>query len=243
MNIQMKRCCLILIAIVFTTVKAFAQNGSVNELKPVFEKLKAIKSYSYETQTTALFPNGQKDVQHTRISMDRLNKKLTYKSEQQMIMLNQRWLFKADHENKTASVFDVSKYDKKNKNVLPQIESIFQYDMASLFMDSVISKYGTLVSAIKANTLTTYKIAFKNEGAALKEMILVYNSATQMPESISFKMENQMQNGKKVKMDIICKNYSAVVPQSLFDEQQYFHMVKGKPVLVQFKSYKLYSVL
>jgi hypothetical protein len=243
MNKQMKRSLWVLVIALFTTIDGFAQNGSMADLKPVFDKMKATKSYSYESLTTAVFPNGQKDQQHTRVYMDRLNKKLSYKSEQQLVMLNQYWLFRADHENKTASVFDVSKYDKKNKDVLPQIESVFQYDMASVFMDSVLSKYGKLLSTTKKDGLITYKIGFREEGAALKEMTIIYNSVTQLPERIYFRMENQIQSGKKVKMDITCSNYSIVVPQSVFDEKQYFNIVKGKPVLVQFKNYKLYSVL
>jgi hypothetical protein len=115
--------------------------------------------------------------------------------------------------------------------------------MASVFMDSVLSRYGKLLSTTKKNSLITYKIGFKEEGAALKEMTIVYNSTTQMPESIYFRMENEIQNGKKVKMEIVCNNYSTAVPPSVFDEKQYFNIVKGKPVLVQFKNYKLYSVL
>jgi outer membrane lipoprotein-sorting protein len=241
-QIKMKKWLWVLL-VSLSVMEASAQNGSIAEVKPVFEKMKAIKSYSYESLTTAVFPNGQKDQQHTKVYMDRLNKKLSYKTEQQLVMLNQYWLFRADHENKTASVFDVSKYDKKNKDVLPQIESVFQYDMASVFMDSVLSRYGKLLSTTKKNSLVTYKIGFKEEGAALKEMTIVYNSVTQLPESIYFRIENEIQSGRKVRMDILCNNYSVIVPQSVFDEKQYFNIVKGKPVLVQFKNYKLYSVL
>jgi hypothetical protein len=109
-------------------------------------------------------------------------------------------------------------------------------------MDSVISKYGKLVSTTKKNNLITYKVVFKDEGAALKDMTIVYNQATQLPETISFRLENAVQAGK-VRMDILCKNYTTTVPPSVFDEKQYFNIVKGKPVLVQFKNYKLYSVL
>lgn len=234
---------LIVCMIVMSVADVFAQGGAITELKPVFEKLKSLKSYSYESQTTALFPNGQKDQQHAKVYMDRLNKKLSYKTEQQLVVLNASWLFQADHEHHTASVFNVSKYDNKHKDVLPQIESIFQYDMASMFMDSVLTKYGKLLSTTQSNNLVTYKVGFRDPGAALKEMNIVYNTVTQLPEQISFKMESPMQGGKKVKMEIVCKNYNTQVPASVFDEKQYFNLVKGKPVLVQFKNYKLYSEL
>jgi outer membrane lipoprotein-sorting protein len=89
-QIKMKRWLWILIAGLFATVAASAQSSSIGDLKPVFERLKSIKSYSYETLTTAVFPNGQKDQQHNHVYMDRLNKKFSYKSEQQTVMLKQQ---------------------------------------------------------------------------------------------------------------------------------------------------------
>lgn len=220
-----------------------AQTGAITELKPIIERLKEVKAYSYQNHTSVIFPNGQKDQVTITVFMDKSNKRLCYKSKNEVVLLNREWMFKADHINKTAGVFNIRSYNKKNKGSLPAIESVFKYDMAAMFLDSVVLRSGKILSSTKKGVLTTYKIGFTNN-SSIKEMVLVYNTSTLFPESISFKAEEKYDaKGRKIITETVCDHYTASVSGPVFDEHQYFSIVKGKPVLAQYKNYKVYSVL
>jgi len=209
----------------------------------MFDRLKSLKTYSYEYRTLGRFPGGQKDEMLSQVWMDRAGQKLCYKNREQLVMMNPEWIFKADHGQHTASIFRISSYNKRNKDVLPDVRNIFQYDMASVFMDSVLLQYGQLLSSSVKGDLSTYRVGFSS-GGPLKEVMIVYNTARQLPESIYFRTETKTDNqGGEIVMEIWCRNYSLTVPASVFDEKQYFSLRNGKAVLNQFKNYKIYSVL
>src|ERR1700755_2492229 len=80
----------------------YAQQHSITELKPVFERLKSLKTYSFENHTKASYSNGQKQEATTKIYMDKGNKCLSYVNEGESVLLNKIWVYKASHINKTA---------------------------------------------------------------------------------------------------------------------------------------------
>lgn len=221
--------------------QAFAQQGSIKDLKPLFDRLKTIKTYSFENHTDAVFPNGQKDVAVTKVFMDKTRQSLFYTNKGQTLLLNRKWVYKADHIAKTVQVFDVVAYNKKNKNASPALQTLFQYDMVSGFVDSVVMKYGRLLSSKKNGALTTYQIGFPAD-AALKQVTIVYNETAGLPESIYIRMVTG-EGGKKMQSDILCNNYKAVVPDAVFDEHAFFSVTGGKLSLTQYKNYKVYSLL
>jgi hypothetical protein len=233
--------CILLLSLVVD--RSYAQKNNINDLRPIIEKIKTIKVYSYTTTTKAIFPNGKKEQLIAQTYMDRVNKKYAYKSTDQIVIVNKDWVFKVDHKNKSVGVYNIPAYYKKHKEPLAQINTIFEKDMTAFFMDSLVSKYGTLLSTAIKEQLTTYEIGFSPE-AALKKMLLVYNTAKQLPESIFFKLESVLDSkGSKAITETTCNNYSTTVNNSVFEVSPYFSIVKGKVLLNQYKNYKVYSEL
>jgi outer membrane lipoprotein-sorting protein len=221
----------------------FAQQHSVTELKPVFEKLKGLKAYSFENHTKASYSNGQKQEATTKVYMDKGNKCLSYVNEGESVLLNKTWAYKASHINKTAQVFKLDAYNKRNKGVLPELQSLFKYDLSAAFVDSVLLTHGKMLSSDKKGTKVTCTLAVVGL-PYIKQVIIVYDDGTLLPESIYMRTESPPDgSGRKTVTETVCDNYKTTVPASVFDEHQFFAIVKGKPVLTQYKNYKVYSVL
>ncbi|KAA5532227.1 hypothetical protein F0919_15625 [Taibaiella lutea] len=221
----------------------YAQQHSITELKPVFERLKGLKTYSFENHTKATYSNGQKQEATTKIYMDKGNKCLSYVNEGESVLLNKTWVYKASHINKTAQVFKLDAYNKRNKGILPELQSLFKFDLSTAFVDSVLLTHGKMLSSDKKGTKVTCTLAIAGL-PYIKQVIIVYDEGTFLPESIYMRTESPPDaSGRKTVTETICDNYKTAVPASVFDEHQFFAIVKGKPVLTQYKNYKVYSVL
>jgi hypothetical protein len=102
-------------------------------------------------------------------------------------------------------------------------------------------KYGKLLSAKKDGVLTTYRIGF-TASASIKQVTIVYNEVSQLPESIY--VRTTIGEGSRARQtEILCNNYKAIVAPAVFDERTYFSVSKNKVVLTQYKNYKVYSLL
>jgi hypothetical protein len=146
-------------------------------------KVKGLDIYSYETVTNAVFPNGKKDQMTTMVYMDRIHKRLSYNTNTEIVLLTEKWAYQANHKKKTVGVFDVVRYNEKNKKFLPQLDAVFKNNIASTFMDSVVLHSGKLVSSKKSGDLLTFTLKFP-ASLTLEEMIIVYNTAKQLPQQI-----------------------------------------------------------
>jgi hypothetical protein len=214
---------------------------TMSELQPVLQQLKSLERYSYENHTKAVFPNGQRDEMTTYIYMDKAAQRLSYSNKGETLLLNRNWIYKANHTARIAQVFKLSAYKKWNKGGLGDVQTLFRTEATTFFMDSLLMKSGRLASVERKAGLISYRILFAPE-ASLKEIQLVYNEQTQLPEKIYMKV-SQQQNGRVTTSETWCTHYSNKVPETVFNEQQYFSVSKGQAVLLQNKHYKVYSAL
>jgi outer membrane lipoprotein-sorting protein len=220
-----------------------AQDATMADLRAVVAKLKSLRDYSYETVSNATFPNGQKDKKVTTMYMDGTHKRLCYKNNFQILLLTDKWAYRADHRSKNISIFDVVKYNDKYKKALPELEAVFKSNLAATFMDSVLLNTGKLTSAKKKGNQVTFNVGFP-ESFYVKEMVIVYDYTKQLPEMIRIKsFYGEGNKGKGTSMEMICNKYAASVPESIFDTRQYFLVAHGKAVPVQYKNYKVSSIL
>jgi len=237
-------CSCILLAV--TALPAPGQDASMAEFRNIMNRLKSLKTYSYETETKAVFPDGKRQTKVNTLYMDAPNKRLCYYNNYLLVLLTPKWAFKADHVKKNASVFDVVKYNDRYKEALPEVETIFKSNLTSMFVDSVVLGAGTLLSAKKNGNRTTFTIGFPN-GSPLKKMVMVYDYSSQLPESITMSAwyATGRSGGKAtgVAMETTSRNYTLSVPEAVFDTRKYFSIRQGKAVLAQYKNYKLTSIL
>jgi len=209
----------------------------------VITRLKALRNYSYQTETNAVFPNGKKEKMKTEVCMDAAHRRLYYKTGSQVLLLTDKWAYKADHSNKKVSVFDVVRYNKKYKKEMPELQEVFKNGLMAVFLDSVLLKSGTLRSAKQEGSRTTYVLSFP-EDALLQEMTLVYDDKQDLPERIkvrSFYREGQGKKGTSI--ETVSSGYSLQVPEDVFHTDRYFRVEGGKVQLQQYKNYTISSIL
>lgn len=234
-------CCLLLSA-----GNTVAQEAGMADLREIVNRLKDMKTYSYETVTKGVFPGGQKDQMTTTVYMDGPRKRLCYRNEHVILLLTPQWAYKVDHENKNVSIFDVVRYNKKYKEALPELETVFKNNLAVLYLDSVLLRSGKLVSAKRKNNKGTFTVRFP-AGYAVEEMVIVYNYDARLPESVTMKSFFPGNDGSNrsqgTQMETVSRNYTATIPESVFDTQQYFSIQRGKAILARFKNYKVSSIL
>lgn len=244
MNILKYKLALLLCCLCFASVRA--QDAGKQELKAVVARIKELRTYSYETLSKGSFPGGKQQERLSHVYMDGPGKKLCYSNEQILLLLTPKWAYKVDHYNKHVSIFDVNRYNKKNGEALPELESVFRSNLTATFLDSVLLPVGKLISAKKKGSLTTFTVKFP-AGYAVEEMVIVYNYASQLPESVTSKsfypgdQKNTRNKGTEIVM--ISRKYSLEVPAAVFNTDQYFSVRNGKPILARYKNYKVSSIL
>ncbi|WP_157977299.1 hypothetical protein [Taibaiella helva] len=237
---------LLLAGLIAWQVPAGAQDATMSDLRAVVNQLKTLTSYSYQSVTNATFPNGQKDRSETHVYMDGAGKRLCYTTEKQVLLLTSQWAYRADHRQKTVSVFDVVRYKDKYRQAMPELEAVFKANLAAVFMDSVLVRHGKLVSAKKKGSQTTFVIGFPS-GYSVEEMVIVYDHSRRLPESIrtrTFYPGDATNNrAKGTTIETVSSHYTAGVPETVFDTKQYFSIQKGKVILSRYPQYKIASVL
>lgn len=237
---------LLLIGLMAAPAGLSAQDATMADLKAVVARLKALTTYSYVSTSNAAFPNGQKDRTETHVYMDATHKRLSYTTGTQVLLLTDKWAYKADHRQKAVSVFNVVKYNDKYKKALPELETVFRTNLAGVFLDSVLVRSGKLVSARKQGNKTTFTVTFP-QGYNVEEMVVVYDYGKQLPESIRTRAfypgDASGRRTKGTTVETVSDRYSASIPESVFDTRQYFSIQKGKVVLSRYPQYKISSVL
>lgn len=216
------------------------------DLKQVVARMKSLSTYSYQTENRAIFPNGQTDKNVTTVLMDGRRKRLCYKNNLQVLLLTDKWAYKADHRTKQVSVFNVVKYNDRYKKSLPELDAVFKSNLTATFLDSVLLRSGKLKSAKREGNLTTFKVGFSPD-YYVEEMVIVYNHQRQLPESITIRSfyagDQQRTRAKGTTYETISKNYSETITESDFDTGHYFKVNGTKVALAQYKNYKVSSIL
>lgn len=235
-------CLALTLVLLLTGFGARSQEPGMAELRTAVGELKALKTYRYETETTAVFPGGKKDRMTTKVYMDAPGKRLGYQTDYELLVLTPQWVFKADHKRKIASVLNVPKYDRQHKKELGEIEKLFKSNLTATFLDSVVLRNGKLASAKKSGDLMTFVLRFPDD-FSIEEVVMVYNSATRLPESVKIRtfypgdLSGSPEKGTVI--ETFSTGYSVTVPAKVFDTGQYFRIQNGKPVLLRYKDYKV----
>lgn len=227
---------------------AVAQNPGMAGLKTALARFKAFQTYGFESEMNAVFPDGSKDRMKMVLYMDKPGKRVYYSNDGQTMLVTEKWAFQADHKNHKASVFNVAKYNEKYKAYLPEVQQLFSEDLTSLYIDSFLLKQGRLKTSKRVANLSTYELDFPANNA-IKELVIVVDEATGMPETIRMKTFQPAPEGRYNKskggttVETICRNYRKTIPDSAFDPMKYFQVRAGKAYLLQYKNYKLTSIL
>lgn len=243
-----KVACLFVSFLMVLPAGAYAQNDKPDQsdLLAALARLKSLSVYQYETETKALFPNGQKDEIHAQLYVDRPREQICYRTNKQLLVMNKKWIYKADFSNEMVNIFSNTQYEKY-KAYLPDRDELFSGKLLWGFIDSAILKRARLLDSERKGDLLTFKLEFPDD-FYIQSFVLEYDESKGLPRLIKIRAlysEGSSWDGNTSKTiyETTSKNYQLKVPDSVFDTDRLFKVTGGKIHLLQYKNYKVSSIL
>lgn len=232
---------IILLLLTFT-YNSGAQSLNVSDFRAVVGKIKQLNRYSYNTVTTAVFPNGKTDVLKTTTYMDTRKMNYAYKTDHEQVIMNNKWFFRAHHSRKFVSVFDLKKYSEKYPGPSGDLSAVFKSSLATDFLDSVVTSGGKLKTAKREGNIASFEFEFHKD-APLKSLVLKFNESSGLPEYIYMNTSYEDRYGKKTSYKIVCNGYTGTFSDAAFNTDDLFSVSGGKVSMLKYKNYKISSIL
>jgi len=242
----MKKNMIVLLACLSMVLPSWAQSLTMNDFKQVVEQIKKMSRYSYVTDIDAVFPDGKKDSRKNILYMDAAKKLLFFKNKDEQMVMNSQWFYKASHYQKYVSIFDIARYRERYKGAMGDLSSIFKNSSTATFLDSVLVQQGKIKSGKRIGDLSSYDFSFPKE-SYLQSVQIIFNHATGLPMTITMRTffaepyGDNAQAGTTYSMR--CHSYTTNFSDDVFSIASLFTVTGGKAQLLQFKNYKLSSIL
>lgn len=242
----MKKHILLLLACLSLVISSGAQSLTMTDFRQVVDQIKKMSRYSYVTDIDAVFPDGKKESRKNTVYMDAEKKLLFLKNKDEQTIMNNQWFYKVNHIRKYVSLFDVARYRERYKGDMGDLSAIFKNSATATFLDSVLVQQGKVKSAKRIGDLSSYDFTFP-EGAYLQSVQIIFNHATRLPMTITtraFYAEPYGEDDKAGTMIIMrSHSYTSTFSDEIFNVQSLFTVSGGKAQLLQYKNYKLSSIL
>jgi hypothetical protein len=235
--------------LVLWSCPAMGQVDSHHLLQEAASVIRSMRQYSYETEVSVLYPDGQKDQMQTRLYMDRDQHLLFYETDEEEYLLTPDWAYQAHHRNGTASVFKVKTYNERFKD-RPRLDAFFKNIPTEAFLDSVLLRVAKVESAKEHGDTVFLRLAFPDQ-SYIRNMQLSYNRQARVPVAIrirTFYPDGRFPAGedgktKGVTYDFHCRKYTRTYPSDIFDIHKYFVVRGNRVTLKRHVNYKLVTVL
>lgn len=164
----------------------------------------------------------------------------------QTIFKNNHWYYKADHDNKTVIVADLSKIPRGTSDGAMRAQ---QQQAGLRVADSLLLKYATvkLLSAPGATVLKlelsfapeVYMRSIVVEYDQQKDRLLLYKLVTERP----YQIDDETEEEEYAEQTMIAKNFSYSVPSELGNADALFTEKDGRIILTKHRGYKVVSML
>lgn len=217
-------------------------------MREIVTRFGSMKTFAYESEINAVFPTGETDKLRTRLYMDKAGGRFFYKTDNQLSLLTPKWAFQVNHNTQTVGVFRVKAYNARNKN-MPPLTALFKDNPAAAMIDTLLLRTASIRSVKNEKEITTLTLGFP-EDSYVRDIVIVYNRRTAMPVTVrirTFMADHRYPAAdgklKGTSYDVVCRNYTSSVPETVFDTQPYFTLKDGKVILKDFTKYKLTTIL
>lgn len=201
--------------------------------------LKENNAYTIEYNMDAQFPNGGKDHLAGTIFFDAKAKCYYNDCNQYTMLYTAGWFYQANHLEKTITLINLQKEDKKTHN--EREENIFRNGTLSAFLDTVLFKKAIVKSFSYQGALCSIILGFPPKNN-IEKMAFSYDTATRMPVSCHMETIHAMdkQNSKNIK---VVTNYTHFLnhTDTVITTDMLFTYSKKKVVLKKYNNYKLIS--
>lgn len=220
----------------------------LDKLKEITRQIKTMKTYGYDYEINAIFPNGQTDRLTGETFTDGANMMLFNKSNAHTILLSPNWLYRADHRNKSITVVNLSRHFN-HKDQQEWYDGMFNSNISSGFLDSIVVKHGVLKAYRERNDTVSIEVVF-SVPIPLKKIELTFDYKNKIPVAVkihSFYPQDESTTDQPGKIGtshtVSCTNYRKDIRMFPADFIKYF-AVKGEKIeLSQYRNYKLHTLL
>jgi len=226
------------------SMPAYAQEKEL--LRQVVAQIKSLSTYTYEAHVDVVFPDGKTDRMINTLYMDGPGRQLSYRNKTQVVVLNKKWFYRADHASRTVSVFDVKAYGRRRDP--KELSNVFNANSTlAYFLDSVLVRAEVAEVKHRGNEVI-FHFTFP-ESSYVKAFSLGYDQSTKLPTEISMELFYVQHTDPKTRKQtgyrytVTCKQYSRSIPPKTFDTDPYFMVSGNKVILLQYKNYKVSSIL
>jgi len=241
----MKLKCIFAILLAFISVHAaWGQKVATDPemLREIVRRIKSMQTVGYDFLIAAAYPDGSKDSLSGSMYMDRQQQLFFNESPAVTFLLTSKWFYRADHSTKRITILDVDKYYKKETLKNEFFSGVFGGQISSVFIDSVLLKRGHITTLRIDDSLVTLSVKVPPAVYHVERVDLVFNTSRQLPETLQYHVIYPWKEGKMIKQLVRCSAYRTqpTVGKKL-DPATYFTIGTGKPVLMQYKDYKVFS--
>src|SRR5690606_10563790 len=174
---------LMIFACMLCSMGSHAQISSyMNKLTGMVQSLKELKVYGYDYTIRITYPNGQKDQLSGKSYVDGANKIYYNTNQAQTILLTPEWYYRAEHRDKKLTIIDLKKhYTDENKQAYRA--DLFNNNMLSYYLDSVIIKYGRIQKYEERGDTATIHLTFRTN-TPVQKMEVSYDMKRDIPFSV-----------------------------------------------------------
>lgn len=225
--------------LLIANAQTFAQSN--NQVFEVLNVLKNLDEFGYSYKINIHFPDGQKD----SISGETYSshaKGIVYNSSSlNTILYNGTWYFNANHTKKQATVY------KMQKRFSPKIADsiavgVFQFQMYKDWMDSIVTKYGTINGAVLSNNKISYTITFPTM-LTIKRIFILFDLKRNIPDKIEVEAVVEEDEDGQAVSTITCTNYTKDFDEHKLNMKSYAEIDPAKSLkLIKYKNYKLITL-
>lgn len=234
----MKKYLLTLICICCFFSQVCASMDTLAKVKEILGQFRSLNAYGYGYVVTNTYPGVAPVKAEGIVYIDKSKRSLYEKGDYSTTVLNDSWYYKAEHEAKSVSVVYLPHTrHKQEQNYLNQ----FFNGSAMYIPDSILERYGHILSYTQTASQVSFRLRLTNSNYQnLFEM--VYDKVHKIPVSLSVQTAGIV-NGNRIRQDVRCSSFKAIVPPGIFSVSPFFDVRSGKVQLKQYGRYKIHSEL
>lgn len=210
-------------------------------LLKIAKELKACRHIGYNYTMSASFPNGDKDKMTGRLFALNDDKLLLNDCDAYTLLYTGRWLYKANHREKSVTIVDLG--TKANKAFRASTEKqLFENDMVNRFLDSAVLKLSFIKSYKRVgDTLTDISIVFR-KGLLPQKLQILMNERSGIPQKYTLVVSQptaRIGGNACIQTTIQCTDFVSTIHKLDLEAATYFEWKNGKAILKKYTTYTI----
>lgn len=221
-----------------TSMTNYAQGDNINnDYKDIINKLKNWKRYSYKAIVSYPTQENSLTTINRKVYIDKVNKFLYLSDDNQILIINSKYIVQIEHGVKIFKIFNRKEYEKKYNKNFNNVNSLFKDEILDKVLTFYTEKYKN-IRMYENGEIKKYLSSNDYENIHSTLQIDVKKSSNTIISMELKAMENS--NLKRVFFLSKIFDYSLKFDDSFFATDSYFENIStNKYKLLKYKDYQL----